>query len=299
MAISSWQKLCEVPNDQDSLAYAADCIRDSIYRKPAEAVLKEAFKRPEPNVNLGVAWLKLTNFRKGSSRWVHRLQPKDELWRRACFELIGHMHERAAKDDFNWFFRRNRKLFAADTLLWANCGRALNGTNQFRRAVKWLSDWKSRADVTPWMTSNLALALCHGNRFREAADVARESLNLPPDHTTGNHRILIAVLEAIEGNRVVGLEMIRAVQPAQLTEYWQRLYRFVDAALDSLTETREARTSIWKIRQRLLQAYGPPGTVAHDRMVYHIYRRIMKRINHQRRNWLLYAWYTILRMPIA
>jgi tetratricopeptide (TPR) repeat protein len=87
----------------------------------------------------------------------------------------------------------------AEDRCWGSAGYALTRSACHRQCVGWLSDWKGREGLRPWMLLNLAQSLRDLRRNREGAAVNRAALELARDHTTAMHRIHLEVDAALAG----------------------------------------------------------------------------------------------------
>ena len=95
------------------------------------------------------------------------------------------------------FVWQTRRLLRADTESWGQAGYALTTCGMHGRTVKWLSDYRTRPGVEPWMLSNLSASLRAMGRHGRAVEVNRHALTLPPDRTRSKHLAWVALEDAI------------------------------------------------------------------------------------------------------
>jgi tetratricopeptide (TPR) repeat protein len=98
------------------------------------------------------------------------------------------------------FVRRHRVALAGDPGTWGMVGYALTSSKRDRRVARWMSAWRERAGVEPWMLINLALSLRNLGRSPEATPVSEAAIGLRPDHTTPMHEVLLALDAALAGD---------------------------------------------------------------------------------------------------
>ena len=98
------------------------------------------------------------------------------------------------------FIRRHGSWLFPDDQTWGMAGYALCLARCHREAATWLASWRLRPDLEPWMVLNLAVSLRELDELGAAGEVGRAALKLPPDHTTYQHRILMAADAGLVGD---------------------------------------------------------------------------------------------------
>ncbi|HYD42599.1 MAG TPA: tetratricopeptide repeat protein [Anaeromyxobacter sp.] len=162
-----------------------------------------------------------------------------------------------------WKARRAAAL-RSDDWLWGCFGYALVSVARYAEAVAWLGDWRARARVAPWMLVNLAQALRDLGRSAEAGSVSRAALELPADHGTPLHRILLASDAALAGDS--GLD------PAWLPK--DGVYRHLGALVQALDAARAAPPAgAWKAALPHLRAAQMTRAAAAKEPYFRAYRR--------------------------
>jgi cellulose synthase operon protein C len=76
--------------------------------------------------------------------------------------------------------------------LWGTVGYALLRQGRPVAALSWLSDWKTRTGLRPWMLLNVVTALRTLGRDYDAHQLSTQALSLPSDHTMDEHRMWLA-----------------------------------------------------------------------------------------------------------
>jgi tetratricopeptide (TPR) repeat protein len=174
----------------------------------------------------------------------------------AALGAIDALLERLAEPPATWklraFLRRHAALLARDTVAWGNVGYALVAVRRPRRAAAWLSDWRGRRDVRPWMLLNFALALRDLDRLGEAAAVGREALKLRRDHTTPLHELLLGSDAGLAGD-LASLAELPPVDP-DLAPHYRSLRHLLEALRAGLGG--EDRRAAWRAAMGHLAASG-------------------------------------------
>jgi tetratricopeptide (TPR) repeat protein len=132
------------------------------------------------------------------------------------------------------FLARHRGPLAADTATWAQAGYALLSARRRREAVEWLAGWRTRQGVEPWMLLNLASALRDLGRDRDAAEASAAALELPTDHTTPLHEVMLALDAAMSGDHGAARAHLSRAH-GDLGSYWGVVLELANAALASAT----------------------------------------------------------------
>lgn len=121
---------------------------------------------------------------------------------------------------------RAGQALAADVVAWGTAGFALSTVGAHRRCAAWFRGWRGRAGLEPWMLLNLALSLRDLGRLDEAGAASRAALDLPRDHTSGQHEVLAAADAALSLD-FAPLDRVRA--PADLATYYRYLLALASA----------------------------------------------------------------------
>jgi tetratricopeptide (TPR) repeat protein len=161
-------------------------------------------------------------------------------------ERLGELH---ARWRLRWTLHRAGALLAANVTTWGTVGYALTSAGLRRRAIAWLAGWRARDGVAPWMLQNLASALAGVGRAREAAEVCRAALQLPPDGVRARLQILGAASAAVLGDPAPDLELPDA---AGLDPVFARIAALARAMRAALAHPEPRRA--WEAAAPLLSA---------------------------------------------
>ena len=165
-----------------------------------EEALQPALRAPlTSNPEAGAAWVRSRADRRrwwGVGKTVRRL-PDGELARRARMAWLGVLTAQRRRWTAWWSVRNMARSLRADTESWGQAGYALTGCNFYRQAVRWLSDWPTRTGVQSWMMLNLATSLRHLHRHRDALEIHRHALTLPPDQSRSKHVVWVGLEDAL------------------------------------------------------------------------------------------------------
>ena len=167
--------------------------------REVERFLRDMVDEPGVNPEIGAWWVRRFVARRawGQRLALYELDLSKPIGRRA---IITFIHEVAAHQQLTLLQRvlkRDRTRLREHDEVWAAVGAALVQLERHADAVKWLSDWRSRPEVAPWMLSSLAIALHARKRETVALEVSRAALELTPDRSTPHHQLWLAFEEAL------------------------------------------------------------------------------------------------------
>jgi tetratricopeptide (TPR) repeat protein len=171
---------------------------------------------------------------------------------------------------------RERELLRGDTDLWGSVGYAFLALDLRFEAQSWLSDWKKREGVQPWMLLNLALSLRCIDDFTGADEVTRAAIALPRDHTYTRHAGWHALDEALAGRREAVPRLLAEAGPSHVVGLARLL-------LASDGPTAEERLAYEKLRAEVERERVSYGKDSAEGIAY---RRVARAIA-QRRGTLL------------
>jgi tetratricopeptide (TPR) repeat protein len=202
-SIRAFEKLCASPDPEEwPLDAATDAFKRAGRSDSAMKILKAALKQPSCNPQVGVAIVHLLiGQKKGFSavRFFLGLN-SGERQRRAAAPVVQGLAEMKGKLFLRWLLWRRREVLARDDAAWGQVGYALSNFQRMKEVARWLSDWRKRQNVQPWMLFNLCLALRHLGRYDEANELARYVLE-KWGHREGSAdmRLFLAIEDALAG----------------------------------------------------------------------------------------------------
>ncbi|MEK7831312.1 MAG: hypothetical protein AAB401_09525, partial [Acidobacteriota bacterium] len=112
---------------------------------------------------------------------------------------------------------------------WAHAGFIWMSLGDSRKAIEWLSDWRNREGVEPWMLWNLALAFRKEDRDRESLEICRQAVTLQPDHMTQSHILFIAFDELLAGDLANATSRLEKINEPTLRDWDSQLLQLVRA----------------------------------------------------------------------
>ena len=186
--------------DDGDLTGAVDAMIEAGWIEDAENALAPALKTPATaNPDAGALWVRC---RADRGKWWQlrqavRALPEGEFARRARVAFLGALAKRRANLGLIIYLWQARALLRADTESWGQTGYALTTCAQYRRAARWLADYRARPDAQGWMLSNLVISLRALGRYKPALEVNRHALTLPPDRTRPKHVAWVALEDAL------------------------------------------------------------------------------------------------------
>ena len=206
-ALGYFRQLCRAPGDDpEPLERASRMLAASSHtRKRRDRILDEALDREAiPLRTLALcserAAQKRLRWRKYEKRFVHACG-RTETGMLALAQYLERLVELRRRHRLHRLIARERKRIRANTRCWGSVGYALAYLEPPLKAIAWLADWKTRADLEPWMLHNLVITLRVLGRWPEASRVGQHALQLEVDPTRPQHATWLALDAALEGDR--------------------------------------------------------------------------------------------------
>ncbi len=178
-ASAALEQLCRLPDpDPWPVASVSEAFR--VARKGGRALrLMKPLVGTEaanPQVAASVIALLLDRDARWEAVRVFERTRAEEEQDRAASVLAKELGALQDRNWVAWVLWRRAKVFRRTDEAWGHIGYALFTAHRHGAVVKWLSDWRRRQQVQPWMIFNLCLSLRHLGRYREAGEAAREVL---------------------------------------------------------------------------------------------------------------------------
>ena len=253
---SAFEKLCVAPDpDPWPLEAVADALKRAGRAERANKILRDALKIPFCNPQAGAAYVRLCTSQKQAFRAVScfmRFKP-GELQRRAAAPLVQGLAQLQSRRLLQWLIWLRRDVLARDDAAWGWVGYACLNLKWRKKAIRWLSDWQSRANVEPWMVFNLCAALRHHGRYDEANALARYVLE-HWEHREGSAdmRLFLALEEALAGDVPRANEHLEKVVAREDSAYDLDLLALAKALVEfQQAPTAERPARFEAVRQKL------------------------------------------------
>jgi hypothetical protein len=148
---------------------------------------------------------------------------------RAAQALLRHYSARKSAGAIRRLLRAHGQELARDETTFGIAAYALVEVKLNKDVVAWFGDWTQRPDLKPWPLLNLACALRDLGRDTEAANVSRHALTCPPDHTTNEHTVWLAVDAALAEDTAEAERLLAKVEESALGAYYVFLVRITQA----------------------------------------------------------------------
>lgn len=165
-------------------------------RRRAQRLLDELILGPDAPAAVGQAWWDHgTSF---GGRWMTiRSLPRSRA-ADLCAERYALGLARGSTGRLLWFAYTNRRRARDWPVLWGAIGAALVEAAHYWLAIRWMRDHARRDGAAGWMLTYLARAQVASNALVEAVALCRRALALPRDGMTGEARLLLAPLVAVD-----------------------------------------------------------------------------------------------------
>lgn len=290
------EKICASADpDAWPLDAAADAFRRAGQTAAAIKTFKRAIKSGTAHSQTAAAAVRLLLAQKKplSAVWLFFGLKPGELQRRAAAPLVQGLANAKAKFLFRWLLWRRRQVLARDDAAWGQVGFALSNFKSSKQAALWLSDWRSRPTVQPWMLFNLCLGLRQLGRYPEADGVARYAIQ-KWGHREGSAdlRLFIAVEEALSGNVAGAQEQLQQVSIRKNVAYDQDLLELAKALVEFQQVPAAERVQQFKaVRLPLAKRFTAWRLVNVMKDVRRTFRRAGKIFIQQGGGWRARLWF--------
>lgn len=243
-ALAALRTLCTVPSEERwPLDAALKALTQAGAAGPAQAALIEAATAPEANPLVGAVWARAcmeAGRVKETREGLDRLQARPAVWSEAAAEYVRGLAAARRKGPLRRFVAQEGERLRRDTLTWSAVGNAYEALGRAKLCVEWMSDWRTRDGVLPWMLSATVIALRARGTVVEALEVGRRALAMPPDHSYSLHRLWVALDETLGGDAESGRAAVREIDPEALNSYYKCVRNLLRAALDLSVEPLRA-----------------------------------------------------------
>ena len=131
-------------------------------------------------------------------------------------------------------------LLATVPECWAMVSYGLLTTDQYKRVVAWMRDWRTRPEAPAWALDNLAVALRSVGQHETAREVTLRSLELVPSNQDAKTWLAV---DAARDDRVDELAALLAeIAPEQARTYYRHLLSALGAYHRGVRARDSART---------------------------------------------------------
>jgi cellulose synthase operon protein C len=235
-----FRELCLSNNPNSAfISQAMDVEMKTNWGAIVDAVLDEVLGLPNANPRAGVAWVERRVLRRELDRCAARLGAmtnQDELWQQASIAFLEALVKTGERHRLREYVARNRHALWGNTQTWGNVGYALYSIGDTWAAIDWLSVWRDRKGVEPWMLWNLSLACRDKHRDRQSYEISVQALSLPADDLTQSHALLVSFDEMLNGDWDQAKERVGKINEPTLREWDRNLWQIIGVLNDFYRE---------------------------------------------------------------
>jgi tetratricopeptide (TPR) repeat protein len=210
------RRLCqETPAEREVIELAIKAMDWNNMEAQVERVLDESLDAPMANPTVGDVWADRWIQRGEYEKCRRRLESCSEtnaVWYRAAANYLYQVTQDRRMTEAHKFIQSNTAALRADNDTWGLAGHALFELGLYPDVAEWLSDWRSRPALKPWVLWNYVLALRELNRDAEAYEAGQAALQLAPDDLTDAHRVLLALDDALANKPATAAEQLGQIR---------------------------------------------------------------------------------------
>lgn len=230
--------MCREPTaNYDLLSVALESLTEANQDEAALQCLLNAVQSGNANEDVPVIWMRQTAKLGMWRPCLERLEEWTDLeasWNRAANELLFAAIDANDIRLVRKMLNRYREKLHADDLSWAVVGSAYCRLEQDGDAVKWMSDWKGRLNLSPQILYYLSASYWNIGSRKAGADVCRYAITLPPDGATPSLEAFVAFDELMDGNLLAARAHLDRIDPEPLDEFYQFLWHYSSILCDAL-----------------------------------------------------------------
>lgn len=287
-------QLCIYPSDQEwPLQAAVESMIAANWTTEAQTILFDAFPQPDAHPKVGYHWVycceKLKQ-RKFCQKQLQKFHPDHPVQKQALITYIRLLAYRNSSGPLLKFLRENRDLLRSHTETWGIVGYALSERREHKINLKWLSDWKARSEVKPWMLLNLVQSLQATKHPADAILVSQYALTLPEDDGTLVHRLWLAYAASHEGQTIKANHYLQDIDPKYLEKEYLFLQYLVKANLAIDCTELPRRQRLEQAKLHVQQAMAVHSEFRTRFYWQHVFSSSVWRIAKQSRNISGYIW---------
>lgn len=233
-ALEAFARLCALPDVAEGLMKRVE-DRFQEYRRLPEAVaaIKEALLGGEVRSPVVARrWINSAIGRAGPARVTKELDKmplRDEVREAAWQELIYALDRLGRRKEAVKVVKKNRGTYRASALLWASAGYVLRQAGKYRDMEQWMSDWRDREGVLPWMLINLAFGLLRLRGLGASGPVhVHAALELPEDHDTWCHHACAAYYRIWRGEAAEARAHLDRAEYGVLRDFYKAVHQLAE-----------------------------------------------------------------------
>ena len=234
---------------------------------------------PTTNAQAGVEWVHAIVARRawGKRRIIWKLAPERKLTRSVLSSFINECGEKRELRFVKELIKRFRTELRNDDDLWGNVGYALSVCDEDRDAIQWMSDWRNRTGVRPWILSNFAASSRVCERFDDAMAAHQHALTLRHDNTYPQHILWLAISEIIARDYPAARTRMGELRRDMLDRFCKTLWALCDVACKVHESAPEERRKTYSEGVKRL---GSPinSNLKKDRFLRAISQRLVTRM---------------------
>jgi tetratricopeptide (TPR) repeat protein len=239
-ALDSLRAVCMLPTEQRwPLDASLRALAAAGAGAAAREVLLEASMAEKVNPLTAGVWARdgaEARLWRDCREGLRRLEGRPAVWAEAASEFVRGLATARETAQLDEFLNRETGRLRQDALTWGAVGNALESVGAPLRCIEWMSDWRTRAGVEPWMLSALVVSLRSLARNPEAREVGRGALAMAPDHSYPLHRLWVAFEEALSGDAGAAKAAAAEIDPEALSPYYRCLRTLLLAVIEGSTD---------------------------------------------------------------
>ena len=281
-ALNFFSTLCKQPDpDPWPVQVAADTLKKAGLTGGTLKILKRVLVSSSCNPQAGATAIQFLIDKRQDLRAMRlfgRIRSVEAQTRAAAVLArgLGQLNARLSLRILLW---RHREIFFKDDAAWGQVGYALARFKRMSAVVEWMTNWRSRPNVEPWMLFNLCYALRHLGRYLEANEVAEFAVRKwgYRQQEGADLRLFLAVEKALVGSIGGAMENMQRVHVRANVQHDLQIQAIAKTLIEFQQSPPENRRQQFKaVRQQLGKVFPAGKTLKAGRDVRRTLRRAGK-----------------------
>ncbi len=263
-ARTQFREMCRDPDSPYMLlSKGVDSLTEAGWDSAADDVLNEMIDDDKSVIHVGRIWVERRAARSDTNfeQKIPALLERGEIGAEALLAAVDALGKPMTSARLHDCIAAHDKALRQTDRGWAKAAQALIDVRDYGVAAAWISDWKSRDIREAWMLFPAACVLRILDRTPEAYEVSRKAVRLPPDASTSDHQVFVALEDAFEGRTGDAEGWLSQIDPDDLDDIPRLFFLFAESLVsvqrarggDRFTAFNEARKKV----DEALISYAP------------------------------------------
>lgn len=253
-------------------------LEPKVKSKVIDKLFSDALAAPTVQPAMGAFWIRHLLRRKRFDRIkpaLQSLRQTPQILQPALVSALNGLCEFQQFSLVKTLLGKFKVDLASSTQTWGSAGYAYLTTGQFKRLIKWMSDWRTRESVEPWMMLNLSVGYLMLNQQDRAAEVWKETVSRPDAASElASHHAWLAWHYAVNGDFEGAKRHNEAANPIYLDDFYKSISRCAGMVCQIAINQNDSVD----VGNKIHQLTGEYGRLSDSILGLRVYQRSMSTI---------------------